>query len=41
MWVTDDWWAWSGTDVVDGLVTHLALDYSGASEVWKLGKVVD
>jgi hypothetical protein len=33
-----DWWAWCSPDVVDGDVEHFALDYSGASEVRKLGK---
>jgi hypothetical protein len=38
LWVEGDWWAWCSADVVDAVVTHLALNCSGASEVRKLGE---
>jgi hypothetical protein len=37
-WVAGDWWTCCSADVVDSVVTHLALNSSGASEVWKLGE---
>jgi hypothetical protein len=33
-----DWWVWCSPDVVDGVVPHLALDFSGATDVWILGE---
>jgi hypothetical protein len=37
-WSASDWWTWCSPDVVDGVATRLALDTSGANEVWKLGE---
>jgi hypothetical protein len=36
-WSGDEWWVFCSPNVMDGVVTYLALDFGGAREVWKLG----